>query len=53
MGGEEPLRGNTTSSKMTSREMMMQCEARSRQRYPLWSGELPRKRQRVERADSL
>jgi hypothetical protein len=25
----------------------------SRQRYPLWSGEQPRKRQRVERGDSL
>jgi hypothetical protein len=41
-------KGNASSSKTTWRETM-RWEARSRQRYPLWSREQPRKSQRVER----
>jgi hypothetical protein len=46
-------KGKTFSSKTTWHEMMMRCVRRSRHRYPLWSGEYPRKRQREERGASL
>ena len=52
-GVEEVEKGKFDSSKTTCQEMRTRREVRSKQRYPLWSGEYPRNTQRIEWGASL